>query len=189
MIAIPNLQTGRLILRAFTIDDTPRVEALLSSPEIAPTTLTMPRRFPAGMAKRWIRLQPEKLRADQAIDWAITLPDDLVIGAIGLTLELRHRRGSVGYWLGTDHWNQGYVTEALRAVVAWAFEALELSRIEGTCFPRNPASGRVMEKAGMTYEGRLRSYVVKDGVSEDVLVYASVNGRIVGMAARSAVVA
>jgi RimJ/RimL family protein N-acetyltransferase len=119
MVEVPTLQTERLIVRPFAIADAPRIEALLASPEIAPTTLTMPRRFPAGMAERWIRSQ--------------------------------------------------------QAVIIWAFDGLELARIEGMCFPRNPASGRVMEKAGMAFEGRLRSYVVKDGISEDVLVYAIVN--------------
>lgn len=174
MDAIPTLETDRLVLRPFTLADAPQIEALLASPEIAPTTLTMPHPFPSGMAERWIRSQPERVRTRQALDWAITLAGEVLIGAIGLTLEDRHRRASVGYWLGTAFWNRGYAAEALQAVTRWAFAHLDLARIEGMCFPRNPASARVMEKAGMTYEGRLRSYVVKDGRSEDVLVYAAI---------------
>jgi ribosomal-protein-alanine N-acetyltransferase len=67
------------------------------------------------------------------------------------------------------------MTEALRAVIAWAFDELGYVRVEAMCLPRNPSSGRVMEKAGMVFEGRLRSYVVKNGISEDLLLYAIVN--------------
>ena len=66
----------------------------------------------------------------------------------------------------------GYMTEAARCVVAFGFGQLGLVRIQATCYPRNPASAKVMQKIGMTYEGLLRGYVYKDGIQEDIAMYA-----------------
>ena len=66
---------------------------------------------------------------------------------------------------------RGIVPEAVRALNAWAFTNLELNRIQACHFPRNPASGRVLEKAGLQCEGVLRGYILKNGVSEDVIMY------------------
>ena len=84
----------------------------------------------------------------------------------------RHRRAEIGYWLGVPYWGQHYMSEAARRVVAFGFTALGLNRIEATCFPWNPASAGVMRNSGMTYEGRLRAYVCKQGKAEDIEMYA-----------------
>ena len=174
MVAIPTLQTERLDLRHFTVADATRVEELLATPEIATTTASITYPYPPGAALGWISTHADDAAQDRGISWALALHDGTVIGTIGLRLTPPHRRGSVGYWLGTDYWNHGYMTEALRAVIAWAFVKLGYVRIEAMCLPRNPSSGRVMEKAGMVFEGRLRSHVVKNAISEDLLLYAIV---------------
>jgi RimJ/RimL family protein N-acetyltransferase len=175
VVAIPTLQSERLALRPFTVADAPRVEELLSTPEIATTTASITYPYPPGAALGWISTHADDAAEGRGISWALALHDGTVIGTIGLRLTPPHRRGSAGYWLGTEYWNHGYMTEALRAVIAWAFDELGYVRVEAMCLPRNPSSGRVMEKAGMVFEGRLRSYVVKNGISEDLLLYAIVN--------------
>jgi len=77
----------------------------------------------------------------------------------------------VGYWLGREHWGRGTMTRALRASVPWAFERFDLVRIEAGVFATNPASGRVLEKAGFRLEARLERSVIKDGVVLDRLLY------------------
>lgn len=77
----------------------------------------------------------------------------------------------VGYWLGREHWGRGHMTRALRAATAWAFERYDLVRIEAGVFASNPASGRVLEKAGFHLEARHRRNVIKDGVVLDRLLY------------------
>ncbi|HSL71791.1 MAG TPA: GNAT family protein, partial [Longimicrobiales bacterium] len=94
------------------------------------------------------------------------------LGAVGLRIEQLHRRAELGYWIGVPYWSQGYCTEAARAVLRFGFEALELNRIHASYLARNPASGRVMQKLGMQYEGQLRQHVRKWDVFEDIVTYA-----------------
>lgn len=83
----------------------------------------------------------------------------------------RHRRAEMGYWLGVPYWNRGYMTEAGRAMLAYGFGELELHRIHARHFTRNPASGRVLRKLGMTYEGTQREHVQKGEGFEDLANY------------------
>ena len=77
----------------------------------------------------------------------------------------------MGYWMGVPYWNHGYCSEAARALVAHGFQQMGLHRIYAFHFVRNPASGRVMQKAGMTYEGTLRQHVKKWERYEDLTAY------------------
>ena len=94
-----------------------------------------------------------------------------MIGAIGLEINKEDHNAELGYWLGREFWNQGYCTEAAIAMIEFGFESLGLRRIVSEHMARNPASGKVMEKAGMTREGLRRKHVRKWGVFEDVVVY------------------
>ena len=78
----------------------------------------------------------------------------------------------MGYWIGKPFWGNGYCTEAAKEVVKYGFTALGVTRIQATHFAQNPASGRVMEKIGMTYEGCLRQYYKKWGNPIDLKMYA-----------------
>ena len=80
-------------------------------------------------------------------------------------------RAELGYWIGKPYWGQGYCTEAARATLDFGFEQLGLNRIFAHHFARNPASGRVMQKIGMTREGRLRQHVKKWDAFEDLELY------------------
>jgi ribosomal-protein-alanine N-acetyltransferase len=87
--------------------------------------------------------------------------DDLLLGAVTLD---NIRRGpaqaaTLGYWIGATHARNGYMTEAVRAVVGHAFEDLDLSRIESACLPENEASRGVLERCGFNYEGTARNYL------------------------------
>ncbi len=92
------------------------------------------------------------------------------IGVAGVN---RHS-AEIGYWLGEPFWGQGIATKAVRALTEYAFAHLDLVRIYGTVFEWNPASARVLEKAGYTHEGRLRKSITKDGKIIDQLLYAIV---------------
>ena len=88
-----------------------------------------------------------------------------VIGGIGLKLrdDVFHRSAEIGYWLGEHFWGRGIATAALSALTDYAFEQFDLIRIDAGVFEWNPASCRVLEKAGYVREARLRKSVVKDG--------------------------
>lgn len=169
----PELTTERLLLRPFAPEDADRVSELLGRQEIAETTLNIPHPYPEGRAAEWIAKHPGRAEEGVAFTWAICRQEDgLLVGSIGIHVEQPYPRAELGFWIGVPYWNRGYMTEATRAVIAFGFEALGLQRIQATAYPRNVGSSRVLEKAGMTYEGTLREYYVKQGVFEDAAMYA-----------------
>lgn len=166
------LQTERLILRPFTLADSKRVQQLAGAYEIADTTGHMPHPYEDGMAEEWISENEREFSAGESATFALTLRESgEVIGAIGLIIQSNHRRAEMGYWLGLPYWGQGYMTEAARALLRYAFDRLNLNRVYASHFSRNPASGRVMQKAGMTYEGTLRGHFIRWTEPEDLVYY------------------
>ena len=100
-----------------------------------------------------------------------TTGGDLLMGTISLGVNQTHNRAEMGYWLGVPFWGQGFMTEAARRIIAFGFDNLNLNRIFATYLTRNPASGRVMAKAGMRFEGAARQAARKWDVYEDVGQY------------------
>ncbi|MDP3062742.1 MAG: GNAT family N-acetyltransferase [Chloroflexota bacterium] len=98
------------------------------------------------------------------------------VGGIGLhpQTDIDRRTAEVGYWLGEPFWGRGIATRAVRALVPYAFANFDLARLQAHVFEWNPASARVLEKAGFTLEARLRKAVTKDGQTIDMFQYALV---------------
>ena len=168
----PELRTDRLVLRPFDMEDAPAVTRLAGDPEIASTTLHIPHPYEQEMAESWIRSHRVWWEAGEMTNFAITLAEGgELVGTVGLVLNTRHRNAELGYWVGRPYWGAGYATEAARAVVGFGFGTLELHRVHAHHFTRNPASGRVLLKVGMRYEGRLREHVLKGDSFEDVDTY------------------
>ena len=169
----PTLQTERLVLRPFTLDDARAVQRLAGDHAIAATTLLIPYPYPDGAAEQWIGTQQEEFDQGKGVVFAITLRDvGSLTGAIGLNIEQKHARAEMGYWIGKTYWNHGYATEAARSLLKYGFETLKLNRIQAHHFTRNPASGRVMQKIGMKHEARLRQYLKKWDELVDVEMHA-----------------
>jgi RimJ/RimL family protein N-acetyltransferase len=154
------LETERLVLRAFRLDDAPEVQRLAGAREVAAGTLAIPHPYPDGAAEEWISGQAEEDGPTFAIE---RKEDGALVGAIGLRFEREHDRAELGYWVGVPYWNRGYATEAGRAALRHGFETEGLNRIYAFHFTNNPASGRVLQKLGMTHEGRRRAHTLKRG--------------------------
>ena len=169
--ARPTLQTERLLLRPFVSADAPLVQRYASAVEVASTTLNIPHPYDLGMAEAWIATHGPLWERKHAAVFAISHGAESLVGAVGLQLQLEHGRGELGYWIGVPFWAHGYATEAAVAVIRFGFESLELNRIHAAHLIRNPASARVLIKAGMRLEGCLRQHVVKWGQPEDVGIY------------------
>jgi RimJ/RimL family protein N-acetyltransferase len=179
MPEFPTLQTERLILRGFQMDDAPAVNKYVSEKAIAATTLNIPHPYTLEMAEEWIGTHKEAFENGQAVRFAITLGESgNLLGAIGLEITAAHERAEIGYWIGKPHWGKGYCTEAALAVLQYGFDSLGLERIFATHFRKNPASGRVMQKAGMKHEGRLRHHIKKWGEFEDLEMYAILRSNV-----------
>lgn len=96
------------------------------------------------------------------------------VGGIGVhpSEDVHRHTATVGYWLGEEFWGRGIMTEALTVVTDFCFENFPLRRISAEVFANNPASARVLEKAGFIFEGRLKNNVLKDGKLLDSLLHA-----------------
>jgi [ribosomal protein S5]-alanine N-acetyltransferase len=187
MPRIPRLLTDRLVLRPFDLADAPAVERHLNVWDVVDTTLTIPHPYPAGGGATWIATHADGWARDERLSLAICTRDrDELVGAIGLNIERPHSRAEVGYWIAREEWGKGYATEAARSIVAFGLTELELRRVEGRIFTRNPASGRVLEKIGMTLEGVHRDACRRWDRYEDVVVYSILESELsLGRAARA----
>lgn len=101
--------------------------------------------------------------------------DGALLGAITLDNIRRGpaQAGTLGYWIGEQHARQGYMGEAITALVHHAFGALDLSRIEAACLPENAASRAVLERTGFKYEGVAQSYLQINGRWRNHVLYAN----------------
>ncbi|MFC4427103.1 GNAT family N-acetyltransferase [Deinococcus navajonensis] len=171
--AIPEMTTSRLCLRPFVETDAGIVTTLLSTPEVAEGMLSIPFPYPADLARSWILSRPGAAEEGRAFSWAITHLDTAqLLGGVTLSPAPGQFRAELGYWLGVPFWRQGYASETVPAVLKFGFDLLNLHRIQATVFPGNPASARVLEKAGFCREGLLRGYARKGGTFHDLILYA-----------------
>jgi len=158
-------------VREFHSDD---VEGLVRHANNANVARHLEDRFPhpytEEKAREWLAHVAEQ---DPLTHFAIATQEE-VIGGIGFHIreDVYRRTAELGYWLGETYWGRGIATRAVRGVTSWAFENFPLERIQARVFETNPASCRVLEKAGFTYEGRLRRSVLKINVLMDQVVYA-----------------
>ncbi|MGE5654790.1 MAG: GNAT family N-acetyltransferase [Bacillota bacterium] len=166
--------TNRLIIRDFTMADEDAVHEYGSDAEVV-------RYMPWGPNTREeTRGYLEHVTASQAkeprtlYDMALVLRDNhQLIGACGIHITRTDvGEAALGYCLHRSYWGQGYMSEAARAMVAFAFEQLKMHRVFATCDPNNIGSRQVMEKIGMTYEGRLRDHQRVKGAWRDSLVHS-----------------
>jgi ribosomal-protein-alanine N-acetyltransferase len=129
--------------------------------------------------RRRIRRYFEDQRGDLAYPFFIfRRNDDALVG--GLTLA-NVRRGcaqacTLGYWMGRDYAQRGYMTAAVRGVIPFAFGTLRLHRIEAACIPANAASIRLLERTGFQREGFARQYLCINGLWQDHLLFARLQG-------------
>lgn len=172
---IPELRTERLRLRPFGLADAPDVARLVGDARVAATAVAIPHPYPYGAAEAWIATHEPDATERIALTWASAdLESGTLYGAITLRLTPQHRRGEIGYWAGFPYWNRGYTSEAARRVVEHAFLTLDLHRVQAICLPENRGSARVMEKAGLRFEGTLRGYVLNGDVFEDRAMYGMI---------------
>jgi RimJ/RimL family protein N-acetyltransferase len=172
MQELPTITSDRLLLRPFTLSDAADVQRLAGDWAVADTTLNIPHPYPDGAAERWIIGHAERFQRREILTLAVTVrATGELAGCISLRLHDDHGRAEMGYWMGVPYWNRGYCSEAARALVAYGFEQMALNRIYAHHLTRNPASGRVMQKAGMTYEGTQRQHVKKWDRYEDIAAY------------------
>ena len=168
-----HLETDRLILRDIRMEDVQEYyERLWGDGDVCRYLLHNPHQD-IGESYEQIQDILQQYEAGKFYRWGITEKgDDSLIGIIGLVrIDEETSQCSFAYLLACDYWNRGYGTEALREVIRFAFEELELKRIVADHMAENPASGAVMRKAGMTHIGTEKGKYEKQCVLHDAEVY------------------
>ncbi len=146
--SIPVLETKRLTLRAPTLKDAKAVAVLANDRRIAENSARIPHPYKPADAENFIA------GANKADGEAVFLivRDGTIMGACGVAVT-DPNAPELGYWLGVPHWGQGFATEALHAVIDFAFSEFEHSALHAGARVTNPASRRVLEKCGFQWTG------------------------------------
>jgi len=166
------LQTERLILRRYELEDAVRAHILAGEKEIIETTLAIPYPYLLEHAESWIQQHPKLIENGAAYPFAVVMKaGNVLIGTMTLRIDKQHNKGELAYWIGKDYWGKGYATEAAKRVMDFGFFELNLNRIWAPAMSKNWASTQVMKKIGMTYEGTLKQDILKWGTYEDVDIY------------------
>lgn len=152
------LETDRLILRRFTADDAEPAFKNWTSSDAVTKFLRWPTYRDISAMREYINFQLENYKKIDTYDWAIVLKElGEPIGSMGaVAFNEKAQSVEIGYCIGEKWWRRGYTSEALAAVIKFFFEKVGVNRVYSEHDPRNPNSGKVMEKCGMKYEGTLR---------------------------------
>ena len=168
----PTLQTARLRLRPFVGSDAHDLFAMHSSATVL-RYWDAPPWTDHGRAEQFLtacrRMAEEGTGARLAVE---RVADEVFIGWCSLTRwNAQYRSASLGYCFQSSAWGHGYATEAARVLLRWAFDTLDLNRVQAETDTRNVASARVLEKLGFVHEGTLREDCVVDGQVSDSRVH------------------
>lgn len=168
----PHIRTARLLLRPFVPQDEAALQRICNDETVARNTASLPFPYTLEHARQFILSLPEEYRTQRSVAYAITGGEGRpLMGTIGLHLQPPHERAVLGYYLGTEYRGKGFATEAAQAMVKFAFERMNLNRVFATVFTYNPASARVLEKAGLQVEGTLIAHIRKQWGFVDEWMY------------------
>ena len=145
---IPVLETERLVMRAPRLADAKPVSTLAADRRIAENTARIPHPYRLSDAENFICTANKP--GGECV-YLMTLRDKTVIGACGIAQQ--DGAPEIGYWLGVEHWGKGYATEAVHALVDYAFTDLGHTALNAGARVTNPASRRVLEKCGFQWTG------------------------------------
>ena len=168
-----HIEIGEWCVRSFRPDDAPPLAKYGNNRNVARNLRDrFPHPYRVEDAEEWIQFA---MQQEPETIFAIASSTE-AIGSIGLELydDVHRRSAQVGYWLGEPFWGQGIATLALSALTDYAFAQFDLARMYAYVYEWNPASARVLEKAGYEYEGRLRKSVTKAGQTIGQWLYARV---------------
>jgi ribosomal-protein-alanine N-acetyltransferase len=169
------LETPRLKLRPWTVDDVDAMWTYASQPEF-PKLMSWAAHTDKAQTRAYLESVQKELAAGSDVNWAI-IHDGAIVGSIELgsirwqLAAWRVDRCELGYWLAPELWRKGLMTEAAHAVLVFGFQELVLNKITVGCLEQNVASRRVIEKLGFRFIGRQEDDVWRDGAWHTHLRY------------------
>ena len=166
------IPTKSLTLRFLREADLPAVYDIFSHPEVM-RYWSYPPWTDRSQAQQWLINVQEGYRTRNALQLGIERrADHVLVGTCTLfQFHVASRRAEIGYALGRPYWGSGYMHEALQALLRYAFQTLDLNRLEADIDPRNVASARILERLGFQKEGHLRERWIVNGEISDTRLY------------------
>jgi ribosomal-protein-alanine N-acetyltransferase len=172
----PSLHTSRLHLREVSLNDAEAM-FLIRANKDAMRFVGKPLAKTIADAEELLGRMIEGVKNNEGLTWGITFKDnEKLIGTIGFwRIDKDHYRTEIGYMLHPDHWRKGIISEAMDAVIDFAFRELKFHSIEAQLTPENVGSVKVLEKAGFTKEGHFKENYFFEGKFSDTAVYSKLN--------------
>ncbi|MDT8285485.1 MAG: GNAT family N-acetyltransferase [Elusimicrobiales bacterium] len=173
----PGMETPRLLLRRFTTEDAQDVFDYASDPEVARTVTWDPHRS-IDASRGFIDYTLRSYAERRTIELAVVLKETgRVIGSCGFVKwSPGNGRAEIGYALSRKYWGRGLMTEAVAALMDYAFGSMKVHRLEASCIHDNAGSEKVMIKNGMKYEGTMRDFVFQKGAYKTLKMYSILEG-------------
>ncbi|MEK0179398.1 MAG: GNAT family protein [Microcoleus anatoxicus] len=170
---LPTIETERLLLRKITLNDANDMFEYGSDPLVSQYTMWSTHTSIED-TKSFLRSLTKMYKKRELIDWGIVhKTEQKLIGTCGyVEWSMNHSRAQIGYALSRKYWNQGYMSEAVSAIIDFGFREMSLNKIEARCAQENIASARVMEKVGMQLEGILRQQLFVKDQYWDLKIYS-----------------
>jgi len=156
-----------LSLRYIDSDDLKDIARLANNRDIAEAMATLPYPYTLTDAKTWL----DYVNNTESEHVFAIVNKKRFMGVIGLVHEGENNRAELGYWLGKEYWNNGFVSCAVQMIISYAFTILKVNKIYAQVFGSNTASHKVLEKNGFVLEGCLKEHFIRMGKVHDVLYY------------------
>lgn len=170
------IHTDRLLLRKYKITDFEDMFQNYANDERVTKYLSWKAYEKAEDIKPFLEMSIQDYEKDSTYHWVIEYNGKMIGSISVMSVDNLRKNCEVGYCIGYDYWNMGITSEALAAVIRFLFDEVGMHRVMAKHDVENPASGEVMKKCGMTYEGRLKEYYLRhDGTYSDALVYGIIN--------------
>ena len=171
-IELPSLSDGSLDLRPWRTADAAAVAAMCDDPSVV-RYVPVPSPYTLADGEAWVNDAERKWRQDHWAQFAVTRRETgELVASCGVKIDVERRSGEIGYLVKKEARRTGVASSAVRLLVAWCFDELELGRLQIRAEPGNTASRRTIEARGFQYEGLLRAYDLIRGERTDDVIYS-----------------
>ena len=175
-ISLPTLSTERLILRKLVYSDKNDIFSYAKNPEVSKYVIweTHETEFDS---LEFLNIVYEAYNKNRPAPWGIQLKNDSrIIGTAGFVdWDKEKKEAEIGYALSQKHWNKGFITEAVKEIIKFGFENMDLEKITSRCKPENTGSYKILEKCGFDYDGTVKKQFFMKGSLHDMRMYSFSN--------------
>lgn len=176
MSEFPKIETERFLLNQFKNNDVNEIYNIMSQSEAySRFTTNIPFPYEKKDAESLVGLSQNGLVNNHYVFAVRSKAVNKIVGCVDLSVKHQHNKSELGFWIDEKFWKQGFATEVGKAAILFGFQQLNLKRIYATHFEENIASGKVLQKIGMTKEGILRCHTKKKDAYHNHIMYSIIN--------------